>query len=519
MKIIKNCLKFKECMNVIVLLLAGAVCLILAPGALAQQQPSIATEGEYLPNEPFLLPRSQVNKLFDLPSPQLPPPEFHYETRLGWLIGANADYHRFFNIQAESTERDFAWAIHTEMKRVAKLESEARAAYLTGMIRDLGTLELTDLDNRWMTQIAKAAYFDFMLGGLGSAGLSAMSIKGMAEFASSGVTSVVADQISQYLKNPRSLSEARLALLRQYITERCGCALPMEGRFVQGMSYDLAVAAVRNKYNTRLGHLIATGGKGRTATQLIIDQRQYLVNQEFAQLKELRSKKPQEFAAYLINFSYDIEMLQTELLEDQRSSPGVSIIINLGLGAVAAATGPQMPVAQALFDKAMTLTVGAISDSAAGAALSGSYTALAEWGSLSEEKKLMASLAALRRVTLQGIRSLPGDCGCKPASVKKKKPVETGFDTALGSGYWLVARGQYLDFDYGSKEDVVRRNGKEAVLEGPFPGSREKAVRAVCSKISNPRFDSSPLNRGFYGEYKGLTFNIGRLGGCGVKGD
>ncbi len=408
------------------------------------------------------------------------------------------------------------------MQGVAKLKGESRQKYILALIRDYGTLEITDLDNRTSTQVIKAAIFDFLAGSAGSAALGAASVKGLKEYATGGMTSGLADLLSQAIKDPLSTSKIRLALLEQYIKERCGCLFPMEGQFRSGPAWrEPVIPNVRGKYQTHLGQLVACGGKLQSGA---LDHRQEYAQTELDKLMKLRKQDPSRFLAYLVNFSYDIETMQQELLEDQHAFSDMNFLIGLGLGAIAAATGPALlaagpaaaSTATAFYEKAFEAVVGSIP----GAVLSAGYTGTVEMSSYPYEKQLLVGIAGLRRTVLQSISLLPGDCGCgekKVRPAKKKASRPPSFQEVQKEGYWLVVSGERLDLDFGDEAHITQWYGREAVLEGPMFMSRGEAAAAVCARISDRRIDRNWPRNGYYGDYKGKTYFIGSLGNCGDK--
>jgi len=512
----------------------GLAFWIIAPHALAQAQPSIAPEGKFLPNDPYILPNPPVFKLFGIGPPQIPPPETgQYETRLGWLIGSNSDYHTRA-IQADSTEQDYAKAVRKEMERMARLSGQPRQDYLLGVVRDLGTLEKQNFIYRAPYRLIQAAGFDYLVGAAGSAALRGARVKGLVTFAKDGMTSGIADLVAQANKEVLSASNARMSMLKQYVTARCGCPFPMQGQFRPPQAWDLAIPPVRGRYETTLARILASGGK--TMSRLW-DRRQSFAGQEAKRLLRLRTDKPQEFAAYMINFCYDLETLQQELLDDQKVPWDVSLMTSIGFGVAASVAGAGLGAAAASAStqaaklppilnialRAVLSSRSAILNPSAGATLSAATSVWSEYESLSAEEQVLVGVDALRRIALDGIRQIQGDCGCaekaKPRKPEKKPAIR--FEEGNREGYWLVAfGGGMLDIYYGDEEHAILNNGRDNVLAGPIKGvSRGDAAAAFCGQISNPRWDPSPLKNGFYGEFKGQTYNIGRLGGCGAKMD
>jgi len=520
----------------IFLIWAVATALLLAgptrafPQSPPRTQPGIAPEGEYLANDPYILPNPRVFKLFGVGPPQIPPPgTARYGTRLGWLLGANADYKTEF-VQAESTERDFAMVAYKEMQRVAKLKGQARQDYLYRLVRDLGTLEVHDAKYRTPYRLIRAAGFDYLAGAAGSAALKGAKVKGLVALATDGMTSGIADLLAQANNSKLSASNARLALLRQYFTELCGCPFPMEGRFRPPQALDIGFGAVRGRYETTLGRYLASQGKSMLR---IMDRRQSLTEQEKKRLEKLSKDSPQEFAAYMVHFCYDLETVQQELLDDLKTSALDSFMINVGFGVAASLAGAGLGAAAApaatqaatkipsvlnMALRAVLSARSAIADPTAGALISAGTSAWSEYESLSAEERVLTGVDAVRKIALDAIRRIGGGCGCeeKPKPRKSPKPRRANPRQSAGYGYWLVSQGQYLQTDYGNKEEMDQRYGAENVLDGPNPVAQDEAAAAFCGQIANRRWDPSPLTQGAYGDFRGKTYNIGRLGGCGV---
>ena len=109
----------------------------------------------------------------------------------------------------------------------------------------------------------------------------------------------------------------------------------------------------------------------------------------------------------------------------------------------------------------------------------------------------------------------PGPDGNHTIKVKKDKPSNTQWQIKELE-WWLVMWNGMLELKEGTRERV-ERDRDWYIIDGPFYGGREKVAAEVCKMISNPRYDPDVLRSGFYGEYKGVTYNIGRLGGCGAR--
>ncbi len=130
----------------------------MGASALTPDQAELAPGGNYISNTP---------------ARGLPPPANLYETRLVWIMAAFRDnvaprgpierQLRIARLLSEATLPPVArQALDREMAAVRALPDDDRATYLRALIRDLTTLELTDLDNQLTSRVTAAAFSDFI---------------------------------------------------------------------------------------------------------------------------------------------------------------------------------------------------------------------------------------------------------------------------------------------------------------------------------------------------------------------
>ena len=147
-------------LGVAAVFLSGAI--FIAPAARADQAP----RGKFLPNDPYEVPRTRYQELMDFSSFLPPPDKIQFETRMIWLEAAMAGYKPSFSWLGgkDATQMRFAAALKAEIEYIQNLGPEQKGPYYLAMMRDLGTLELADLDSTWLWQVSGAALADLLTG-------------------------------------------------------------------------------------------------------------------------------------------------------------------------------------------------------------------------------------------------------------------------------------------------------------------------------------------------------------------
>jgi hypothetical protein len=394
---------------------------VLLPRSVSAEK---APEGKFLPNTTLVLPQSEFRKKLDLPPRTIAPPDYQFETRLGWLAGSHAGYYtKWFGAykylaQLDATPEYITSAIRDEVKRIDGLPEAERQEYLLGMMRDQATLELAELNDDWYKQVFASAFMDVLSSLPTSKGLEALKVPGLGSAAGGAAASAVAGGLVG--GNPSRIHrEARLKALREYVRRRCGCMDPGGDQFkAPEHAWQLVMPNVRESYGTGLGRILATYGKGkrsdfRPAIPIAqwFDQRQTLLNAEMAKITNWKEKDPATHAAYLIRFLYDIENVQKELMEDADTTTGSEYLASF-LTSLAAGTIGGFSVTTLIGLKSpQNLYIDGV-----GSLLSAIGSGGLQWGKLSEKKQLILTMAAVRNMVLRLITSYSGDCGCKPAA-------------------------------------------------------------------------------------------------------
>lgn len=401
--------------------------LLLWPGLVSAEK---AREGQFLPNTTLVLPQSQLRIKLDLPPRTISPPDYQFETRLGWLAGAHARYYTKwlgaykYLFQPLATPDYIASAMRDEVKRIDGLPESERQEYLLGMMRDQATLELAEFDDDWYRQVFAAAFVDVLSSFGAAAGQVKFKLPERGAAVGGAVVSTVAG--GGIGGNPSLLHrEARLKALREYVLRRCGCLDPGGDTFkILDAALDLSLPKIRESYRTGLGRVLATYGKGkRSAIPVLnpvaqmIDNRQVFFNDEVAKIKSLKEKDPAAHAAFLVRFLFDIENLQKELMEDADTTSGSEYLASF-LSSLAAGTIGGLSVTTLIGVEGLQM----VYVNGVGAALSAIGSGSLQWEKLSEKKQLILTMAALRHTVLHAIKSYQGDCGCKP--VTKMLPFE-----------------------------------------------------------------------------------------------
>ena len=419
----------KRGLGVAALFLSGMI--FIAPAARADQAP----RGKFLPNDPYEVPRTRYQELMDLSSFLPPPDKIQFETRMIWLEAAMARYRPSFSWLGgkDATQMRFAAALRDEMEYIQNLGPEQKGPYYLAMMRDLGTLELADLDATWLWQVSGAALVDLLTGAAtaGTMEVGGRAKKWLENYATnpdfvweappdileeifgpsaSGATSAYAGTFTGggSLGNP--YARMRLKALKTFLLSHCGC-IPRVPGLAPTLGWDGGLPQVRGTYQTRVGRILGTITKSTAGIDDIrnfVELRPKMVRDELASADKLAKKNPDYLGAFLANLAFDIETLHAELLEDVRQGSDLDTVAGFAQSAIAdvsaaaflaIASGPGAP---ALLPTAVSLALSAL------------YTGLSEWGSFSTERQLLIQITALRNVVLDRLAALPpGNCGCE----------------------------------------------------------------------------------------------------------
>ena len=158
--------------------------------------------------------------------------------------------------------------------------------------------------------------------------------------------------------------------------------------------------AVVQRYQTRVGRLLAASSKA-SFTVLLGNTR---FQQEIERLKKLRTTNAVGYAAFLAHFLQDIDALQAEFAAEAGQTVGFleSLLLSFLAGTTPDAFAAVLGVP------------GGTPAAVAGIALSALFTTQSEWRNFSAERKVIASMAVLRKRTLDALAASNGDCGCHP---------------------------------------------------------------------------------------------------------
>jgi len=375
-----------------------------------------APDGSHLPNEPLTIPRTKSQKLWDLPSTKIRPPDYKFETRMGWLSGAHLKYKEEFRLfghwPGDDQRTAIARAMKAEIQNVASLSTIQKEEYLEGMLRDQVMLEFAEVDSDWMGSVFGTAFLDFLASGGSSGFTKAMSMKGLESAAKGSATSTGTGMLFSYIKGGGDQAElhmkTRMAILEKLIMSRCGCINPSNAGFAPVQALDgIVLPKAKGNYRTNLARLLSTYGKGkmdrpqRPIATWFNDPRHGLFKKELQKINGY-TKNPKtkgQYASFLTNFLFDIEVLQHELLQDLNTTTGLEVLsgflLSLNTGFLGGAVG-----GSELFMAALNAMVSAVG------------SGLSEWNKLTDKQRLIIGIAGMRNAILKRLLSLSGDCGC-----------------------------------------------------------------------------------------------------------
>lgn len=464
------------------------VCGIVPPAPASADQ---ARAGQFLPNDPLPVPLTRAQRIaaehgFGLAA--IPPPPDRYQSRVGWLVAAHiesgaAPWH------ARETQRNIANALKRELTEVAHLPKAERESYLAALINDSTTWELAQLDNAWTHQVLGAMLVDLAAAGVQAFGSEVYAFARVLDsdmarpygdvagavggaVLSTGAGALYAEAMASGA-NP--VAVFRAALVRQFITSRCGCPEPGRDRFrFKEASLGLHVPPVREVYRTRLGRLVAAwdqpavGGIQQVDRLLPgVDLKGDALRRELAMMKAL---DPAARSAYLGLFLQDLDDLQRELVDSHRESGSggyaAGFFASLGAGGIGIAVAP-----------ALGTVVSAI----------GAGVLAAD--SLSGERRLLLNLAATRRAVLDRLQAPDAPCVCDPSPVPPRPapPVARAACEIEGGTYsYIGGRGTAVVSVSGPSVtvDMVWETGDRyhLAVERVAPGAYDGRGRVVAHR-------------------------------------